>query len=109
MDIDWAVERIMQEVAALGGVPASDPVRRAQLRERARAVLREWSALGETTAKPRHVTILLSDIRGFTAIAESLSAMAVVLPRVAAMRAYSAGRMFEDSMCRCPSIKPGAR
>lgn len=78
MDIDWAVERIMQEVAALGGVPASDPVRRAQLRERTRTVLREWSALGETTAKPRHVTILLSDIRGFTAIAESLSAMAVV-------------------------------
>lgn len=38
-----------------------------------------------------------------------LSAMAVVVPRVAAMRAYSAGRMFEDSICKCPSIKPGAR
>ena len=37
-----------------------------------------------------------------------LSAMAVVVPRVAAIRAYSAGRMLDDSMWRCPSIKPGA-
>ena len=38
-----------------------------------------------------------------------LSAMAVVVPRVAAMRAYSAGRMLDDSMCRWPSMKPGER
>ena len=38
-----------------------------------------------------------------------LSAMAVVVPRERAMRAYSAGRIFELSICRWPSMKPGAR
>jgi adenylate cyclase len=78
MDIDWAVERIMREVGELYGDDGADPKLRSALRVRTRAVLREWSGLGETTAKPRHVTILLSDIRGFTAIAETLPAMAVV-------------------------------
>ena len=78
MDIDWAVERIMHEVAMLNDAFASDTQLRAELRARTRAVLREWSGLGETIAKPRHITILLSDIRGFTAIAETLPAMAVV-------------------------------
>jgi adenylate cyclase len=78
MDIDWAVERIMREVSDLNGTFAADAVLRGELRERTRAVLREWSGLGETAAKPRDITILLSDIRGFTAIAEALPAMAVV-------------------------------
>lgn len=78
MDIDWAVERIVHEIATLHDAFDHDAALRGQLRERMRGVLREWSALGETTAKARHVTILLSDIRGFTAIAESLPAMAVV-------------------------------
>lgn len=78
MDIDWAVERVMQEVATLDAAFDTDAPLRGELRERLRAVLREWSALGETTAKSRRVTILLSDIRGFTAIAETLPAMTVV-------------------------------
>jgi adenylate cyclase len=78
MDIDWAVERIMHEVGDLDGAFVADAKLRRELRNRTRAVLREWSGLGETAAKPRHITILLSDIRGFTAIAETLPAMAVV-------------------------------
>lgn len=78
MDIDWAVERIMQEVSNLNGTFAADAVLRGELRNRMRGVLREWSGLGETVAKPRDITILLSDIRGFTAIAETLPGMAVV-------------------------------
>ncbi len=38
-----------------------------------------------------------------------LSAMAVVVPWTATMRAYSDGRMLEDSMWRWPSMRPGAR
>lgn len=78
MDIDWAVERIMHEVADLNGTFSADAALRGELRNRMRTVLREWSGLGETTAKPRDVTILLSDIRGFTAIAEVLPGMVVV-------------------------------
>jgi adenylate cyclase len=78
MDIDWAIERIMHEVASLDDAFERDARLRGELRERMRGVLREWSGLGETRPKPRDVTILLSDIRGFTAIAETLPAMAVV-------------------------------
>lgn len=78
MDIDWAVERLTEEIIGLSTVFAADASLQAQLRTRVRAVVREWSGLGETEAKPRHITILLSDIRGFTAIAETLPAMAVV-------------------------------
>lgn len=78
MDIDWAVERIMYEVGDLDRTFAADAALRGELRNRTRAVLREWSGLGETVAKPRDITILLSDIRGFTAIAENLPGMAVV-------------------------------
>jgi adenylate cyclase len=78
MDIDWAVERVAQEITSLSTAVAADTELQALLRTRVRGVLREWTGLGETEAKPRHVTILLSDIRGFTAIAEMLPAMTVV-------------------------------
>lgn len=78
MDIDWTVARLTQEIASLSSVFAGDPELLAELQTRVRAVLRESSGLGETEAKARHVTILLSDIRGFTAIAETLPAMTVV-------------------------------
>jgi adenylate cyclase len=78
MDIDWTVERLMAEVGNLSDAFSADADLRATLYTRLRAVLRESTGLGETEAKPRHVTILLSDIRGFTAIAETLPAMAVV-------------------------------
>jgi adenylate cyclase len=78
MDIDWAVTRLAKEITDLHPGFAIDPDLQAALHTRLRAVVREWSGLGETEAKPRHVTILLSDIRGFTAIAETLPAMAVV-------------------------------
>lgn len=76
MDTEWAVQRICKDVR--GVLQPVTPQQEAEIRLRVRATLKEWQTLGQTQAESKHITILLSDIRGFTAIAETYSAMLVV-------------------------------
>lgn len=76
MDNEWAVYRICE--ALHDTVPGITAAQHADLQQRVRQVLRDWQNLGQTQAEAKHITILLADIRGFTAIAETYSAMLVV-------------------------------
>jgi adenylate cyclase len=75
MDTEWAVQQVCKDVRAVVQVT---PQQEAEFRLRVRSTLKKWQTLGQTHAEQKHITILLSDIRGFTAIAETYSAMLVV-------------------------------
>lgn len=76
MDNEWVVQRLCAEMHDV--VPDMTATQNAALQRRVRHVIRDWQNLGQTKAESKHITILLSDIRGFTAIAETYSAMLVV-------------------------------
>ena len=76
MDHEWAIQRICQDIRSI--LPNVTPRQEAELRLRTRATLKQCQAYGQTIAETKRITILLSDIRGFTAIAETYSAMLVV-------------------------------
>lgn len=76
MDNEWAVQRICEQMHSVA--PGLSADQNAEMQRRVRNVLREWQSLGQAQAEAKHITILLSDIRGFTAIAETYSAMLVV-------------------------------
>lgn len=76
MDTEWLVQRLGKEIRET--VPQVTSQQEAELRRRARVTLKEWQSLGQARAENKLLTILLSDIRGFTAIAENYAAMCVV-------------------------------
>lgn len=76
MDTEWLVQRLGKEIREV--LPQVTAKQEADIRRRARVTLKEWQSLGQTRAENKLLTILLSDIRGFTAIAENYPAMRVV-------------------------------
>ena len=70
--IDRCVKAVMQTVD-----PELSPAKQAQLKQR---LLKDFTQSNQTSEKPQHkeVTILISDLRGFTAIAEQYPASSLI-------------------------------
>lgn len=76
--LDHVTHLIEDEITSAYGPPPGGDAAAAALRHRIADILRAAGDFAEGETESRHVTILLSDIRGFAAIAETYPALRVV-------------------------------
>jgi class 3 adenylate cyclase len=76
MDTEWLLQRLGNEFRVV--FPEMTTHQEEDLSHRTRVAIRKWQSLGQARAESKLITILFSDIRGFTSIAENYPAMRVV-------------------------------
>lgn len=76
MDTEWLLQRLGNELRLV--FPEMTEQQEEDIAHRTRLSIRKWQSLGQARAESKLLTILFSDIRGFTSIAENYPAMRVV-------------------------------